>query len=106
MVEYCLPLVYLKNLSTLFLIPNLSYLYSSSMPSNLHLLSWAGNTLTYRQRLEWENSKWSPFRKALMRGGRDVFDSLVDQAFKYVLAGTVYPLRVAFDVSPISSLST
>jgi hypothetical protein len=48
------------------------------MPSNPHLLSWAGNTLTYSQRLECEDSKYFLFRKALMRGGAEVFDRLDD----------------------------
>jgi hypothetical protein len=35
---------------------------------------------------------------------REVFDRLVDQAFRYVHAGTMYPLRDAFDVFLMSSL--
>jgi hypothetical protein len=62
------------------------------------------NSLTYRQRLEEEVNRWSPFRKALLRDEREVFDRLVDQAFRYVHAGTMYPLRDAFDVFLMSSL--
>jgi len=62
------------------------------------------NSLTYRQRLEEEVNRWSPFRKALLRDEREVFDRLVDQAFRYVHAGTMYPLRDAFDVFLVSSL--
>jgi hypothetical protein len=62
------------------------------------------NSLTYRQRLEEEVDRWSPFRKALLRDEREVFDRLVDQAFRYVHAGTMYPLRDAFDVFLMSSL--
>jgi hypothetical protein len=36
------------------------------------------NSLTYRQRLEEEVDRWSPFRKALLRDEREVFDRLVD----------------------------
>jgi hypothetical protein len=62
------------------------------------------NSLTYRQRLEEEVNRWSPFRKALLGDEREVFDRLVDQAFRYVHAGTMYPLRAAFDVFLMSSL--
>jgi len=62
------------------------------------------NSLTYRQRLEEEVNRWSPFRKALLRDEREVFDRLVDQAFRYVHAGTMYPLRDAFDIFLMSSL--
>jgi hypothetical protein len=62
------------------------------------------NSLTYRQRLEEEVNRWSPFRKALLAGEREVFDRLVDQAFRYVHAGTMYPLRDAFDIFLMSSL--
>jgi hypothetical protein len=62
------------------------------------------NSLTYRQRLEEEVNRWSPFRKALLADEREVFDRLVDQAFRYVHAGTMYPLRDAFDVFLMSSL--
>jgi hypothetical protein len=62
------------------------------------------NSLTYRQRLEEEINRWSPFRKALLRDEREVFDRLVDQAFRYVHAGTMYPIRDAFDVFLMSSL--
>jgi hypothetical protein len=62
------------------------------------------NSLTYRQRLEEEINKRSPFRKALLRDEREVFDRLVDQAFRYVHAGTMYPLRDAFDVFLMSCL--
>jgi hypothetical protein len=62
------------------------------------------NSLTYRQRLEEEINRWSPFRKALLRGEREVFDRLVNQAFRYIHAGTMYPLRDAFDVFLMSSL--
>jgi hypothetical protein len=41
-----------------------------------------------------------------MRGGAEVFDRLDDSAFKYVHAGTMYPLRDALDVFLISSLSS
>jgi hypothetical protein len=62
------------------------------------------NSLTYRQRLEEEINRWSPFRKALLADEREVFDRLVDQAFRYVHAGTMYPLRDVFDVFLMSSL--
>jgi hypothetical protein len=62
------------------------------------------NSLTYRQRLEEEVNRWSPFSKALLRDEREVFDRLVDQAFRYVHAGTMYPLRDAFDVFLMSCL--
>jgi hypothetical protein len=51
-----------------------------------------------------EVNRWSPFRKALLADEREVFDRLVDQAFRYVHAGTMYPLRDAFDVFLMSSL--
>jgi hypothetical protein len=62
------------------------------------------NSLTYRQRLQEEINRWSPFRKALLRGELEVFDRLVDQAFRYVHAGTMYPLRDALDVFLMSCL--
>jgi hypothetical protein len=51
-----------------------------------------------------EVNRWSPFGKALLADEREVFDRLVDQAFRYVHAGTMYPLRDAFDVFLMSSL--
>jgi hypothetical protein len=45
-----------------------------------------------------------PFRKALLADEREVFDRLVDHAFGYIHAGTMYPLRDAFDVFLMSSL--
>jgi len=62
------------------------------------------NSLTYRQRLEEEIARWTPFRKALLTDEREVFDRLVDQAFRYVHAGTMYPFRDAFDVFLMSGL--
>jgi hypothetical protein len=62
------------------------------------------NSLTCRQRLEEEVNRWHPFRKALLADEREVFDRLVDQAFRYVHAGTMYPLRDAFDVFLMSCL--
>ena len=62
-----------------------------------------GRNSLYRQRLEEEVNIWSPFRKALLRDEREVFDRVVDQAFRYV-AGTMYPLRDAFDVFLMSCL--
>jgi hypothetical protein len=62
------------------------------------------NSLTYRQRLEEEINRWSPFRKALLAEEREIFDRLVDQAFRYVHAGTMYSLRDAFDVFLMLSL--
>jgi hypothetical protein len=62
------------------------------------------NSLTYRQRLEEEVNRWSPFRKALLADEWEIFDRLVDRAFRYIHAGTMYPLRDAFDVFLISGL--
>jgi hypothetical protein len=62
------------------------------------------NSLTYRQKLKEEINRWSSFRKALLADEREVFHRLVDQAFRYVHAGTMYPLRDAFDVFLMSSL--
>jgi hypothetical protein len=73
-------------------------------PSKMLYYTMGRNSLTYRQRLEEEVNRWSPFRKALLRDEREVFDRLVDQAFRYVHAGTMYPLRDAFDVFLMSSL--
>ena len=61
-------------------------------------------SLTYRQRLEEELGRWAPFRKALLLDERDVFERLVDQAFRYVHAGTMYPSRDVFDVFLMSGL--
>jgi hypothetical protein len=62
------------------------------------------NSLTYRQRLEEELARWTSFRKALLADEREVFDRLVDQAFRYVHAGTMYPMRDAFDIFLMSCL--
>jgi hypothetical protein len=61
------------------------------------------NSLTYRQRLEEEVNKWSPFRKTLPADEREVFDRLIDQTFRYVHAGTMYPLGDAFLMSCLMS---
>jgi hypothetical protein len=50
------------------------------------------NSLTYRQRLEEEVNQMVSLQESpssVMRG--EVFDRLVDQAFRYVHAGTMYP---------------
>jgi hypothetical protein len=44
------------------------------------------------------------FQESPTRDERGVFDRLVDQAFRYVHAGTMYPLRDAFDVFLMSCL--
>jgi hypothetical protein len=62
------------------------------------------NSLTYRERLEEELARWTSFRKALLADEREVFDRLVDQAFRYVHAGTMYPMRNAFDIFLMSCL--
>jgi hypothetical protein len=62
------------------------------------------NSLTYRERLEEELARWTSFRKALLADEREVFDRLVDQAFRYVHAGTMYPMRDAFDIFLMSCL--
>jgi hypothetical protein len=62
------------------------------------------NSLTYRQRLEEELARWTSFRKALLADEREVFDRLVDQSFRYVHAGTMYPMRNAFDIFLMSCL--
>jgi len=76
----------------------LSHYSLNIYPSKMMYYIMGRSSLTYRQRLEEEINRWSPFRKALLRDGREVFDRLVDQAFRYVHAGTMYPLRDAFDV--------
>ncbi|MEM0384633.1 MAG: hypothetical protein QXV27_07295 [Candidatus Caldarchaeum sp.] len=60
--------------------------------------------LTYRQRLEAELERWASFRRALTRMEREAFERLVDNSFRYVHAGTMYPMRNAFDVFLMSSL--
>jgi hypothetical protein len=62
------------------------------------------NSLTYRERLEEELARWTSFRKALLADEREVFDRLVDQAFRYVHAGTMYSMRNAFDIFLMSCL--
>jgi hypothetical protein len=62
------------------------------------------NSLTYRERLDEELARWTSFRKALLADEREVFDRLVDQAFRYVHAGTMYPMRDAFDIFLMSCL--
>jgi hypothetical protein len=62
------------------------------------------NSLTYRERLEEELARWTSFRRALLADEREVFDRLVDQAFRYVHAGTMYPMRNAFDIFLMSCL--
>jgi hypothetical protein len=82
----------------------LSHYSLNIYPSKMLYYTMGRNSLTYRQRLEEEISRWSPFRKALLRDEQEVFDRLVDQAFRYVHAGTMYTLRDAFDVFLMSSL--
>jgi hypothetical protein len=82
----------------------LSHYSLNIYPSLDAVIDMGRNSLTYRQRLEEEINRWSPFRKALLRDEREVFDRLVDQAFRYVHAGTMYPIRDAFDVFLMSSL--
>jgi hypothetical protein len=82
----------------------LSHYSLNIYPSKMLYYTMGRNSLTYRQRLEEEINRWSPFRKALLRGEREVFDRLIDQAFRYVHAGTMYPLRDAFDVFLMSGL--
>ena len=79
-------------------------LLSQNISSKLLYWLMGRNSLTYRQRLEEEVNKWSPFRKTLPADEREIFDRLIDQAFRYVHAGTMYPLRDAFDVFLMSSL--
>jgi hypothetical protein len=62
------------------------------------------NSLTYRERLEEELARWTSFRRALLADEREVFDRLVDQAFRYVHAGTMYPMRNPFDIFLMSCL--
>nr|BAJ46770.1 hypothetical protein HGMM_F22F09C20 [Candidatus Caldarchaeum subterraneum] len=62
------------------------------------------NAATYRQLLEEEVRGWSGFREALRREEREAFDNLVNQAFRYVHAGTMNPLRRAFDNLAMSLL--
>jgi hypothetical protein len=62
------------------------------------------NSLTYRERLEEELARWTSFRRALLADEREVFDRLVDQAFRYVHAGTMYTMRNAFDIFLMSCL--
>jgi hypothetical protein len=82
----------------------LSHYSLNIYPSTMLYYTMGRNSLTYRQRLEEEVNRWSPFRKALLRDEREVFDRLVDQAFRYVHAGTMHPLRDAFDVFLMSCL--
>lgn len=62
------------------------------------------SSLTYRQRLESEISKWANFRRALLRDEREVFDKMIDGAFRYVHAGTMSPEQEAFKIFIISIL--
>jgi len=62
------------------------------------------NTLTYRQRLRLELDRWRNFRKALLRGEREAFDSLADQVFRLCHAGSMYPERDIFDLFTMSAL--
>lgn len=61
-------------------------------------------TLTYRQRLELELSRWSNFRRALLKDEREVFDSLVGRVYCYAHAATMYPERDIFDLFTMSGL--
>jgi len=62
------------------------------------------NALTYRQRLQLEFDRWRNFRKALLRGEREAFDSLADQVFRLCHAGSMYPERDTFDLFTMSAL--
>ncbi|MCS6787723.1 MAG: hypothetical protein NZ733_00305 [Aigarchaeota archaeon] len=59
---------------------------------------------TYRQRLHEELERWRCFRSALLRDEREDFDRLLDQAFRYVHAGSMCPEREPFEVLVISLL--
>ncbi len=60
--------------------------------------------MTYRQRLQLELDRWRNFRKALLRGEREAFDSLADQVFRLCHAGSMYPERDTFDLFTMSAL--
>lgn len=62
------------------------------------------SSLTYRQRLESEINKWADFRRALLRDEREIFDKMIDGAFRYVHAGTMAPEQEAFKIFIISIL--
>ena len=60
--------------------------------------------MTYRQRLEAELERWRVFRRALLRGEREAFDSLVGHAYRYAHAASMYPERGPFDLFVVSGL--
>lgn len=62
------------------------------------------NTLTYRQRLEAEIDRWTPFRRALLKAEREAFDSLVGHIYRYAHAASMYPERESFDLMVMSGL--
>lgn len=62
------------------------------------------NRLTFRQRLEEEVARWGPFRNALLRSRRELFDSLVGHTYQYAHAASMYPERDTFDLFVMSAL--
>lgn len=62
------------------------------------------SSLTYRQRLESEIAKWANFRRALLKDEREVFERMIDGAFRYIHAGTMTPEQEAFKIFIISIL--
>ena len=60
--------------------------------------------LTYRQRLEAELDRWKGFRRALLRGEREAFESLVGHVHRYAHAASMYPERDPFDLFVMSGL--
>lgn len=56
------------------------------------------SSLTYRQRLESEIAKWANFRRALLKDEREVFDKMIDNAFRYIHAGMMIPEQEAFRI--------
>lgn len=62
------------------------------------------SSLTYRQRLESEIAKWANFRRALLKDEREVFERMIDGAFRYIHAGTMTPEQEVFRIFIMSIL--
>jgi len=59
---------------------------------------------TYREKLAEELERWEPFRRALIREERRMFDSLVDNSLRYAGGAEALRERDVYDLLIMTSL--